>query len=66
VLDYEVTLPANTTATLYLPASRLEGVFEDGKPLAKVRGVKVLGFENQRAILELGSGSYRFTSLVTP
>ncbi|MCX8156692.1 MAG: glycoside hydrolase family 78 protein [Verrucomicrobiae bacterium] len=66
LFEYEVTLPANTTATLHLPANRLEGVLESGKPLNKARGVKVLGLENQRAVLELGSGSYRFTSVVTP
>lgn len=66
IFDYEVTLPANTTATLYLPANRLEGVFESGKPLSKARGIKILGFENQRAILELGSGTYRFATLLQP
>lgn len=66
LFDYAVTLPANTTATLYLPANRLNGVFEGGKPVAKARGIKVVGFENQRAILELGSGAYRFSSLITP
>src|SRR6185369_11283184 len=43
--ELETTLPANTTATLYVPATIVDKVTEGGKALAKVRGVKFLRME---------------------
>ncbi|MHB8970526.1 MAG: family 78 glycoside hydrolase catalytic domain [Pirellulaceae bacterium] len=60
--DLEVTIPANTTATVYLPASDAKSVREGGKPLAQALGVKFVRMEGDRAVLTVGSGSYRFTS----
>ena len=52
--DWQIKLPANTTATVYVPATSLETV--------KAKGVKASRFENGRAIFELGSGKYHFVS----
>lgn len=60
--DLDVTIPANTTATVYLPAQNADSVLEGGKPLAQANGVKFVTMEQGRAVLEAGSGSYRFTS----
>ena len=60
--DLEVTIPANTTATVYLPARDANSVREGGKPLAQAPGVKFVRMEDDRAVLEVGSGSYQFTS----
>jgi alpha-L-rhamnosidase len=59
-LTYEATVPANTTVTLYLPASSLKDIRESGKPVKKVKGLKFLRFENDRAVFELGSGDWAF------
>ncbi len=56
------TVPANTTATVYVPAASAGQVTEGGKPLAKVDGVKVLRTENGRAVLAVEAGTYRFQS----
>ncbi|MHB0955409.1 MAG: family 78 glycoside hydrolase catalytic domain [Pirellulaceae bacterium] len=60
--DLQVTIPANTTATLYLPAQDAGKLREGGKPLAQAQGVKFVRMEGDRAIVTIGSGSYRFTS----
>jgi alpha-L-rhamnosidase len=52
--DWQIEIPPNTTATVYVPATSLETV--------KVKGAKALRFENGRAIFELGSGKYHFIS----
>ena len=60
--DLQVTIPANTTATVYLPAKNLKSVREAGKDLAAVAGVKSAKMEANRAVLEIGSGDYHFVS----
>jgi alpha-L-rhamnosidase len=64
VLTYEATVPANTTATLYLPASSEQSVKESGKRVQNLAGIKFLRFESGRAIYELNSGIYTFTSTI--
>ncbi|MCX6899584.1 MAG: family 78 glycoside hydrolase catalytic domain [Verrucomicrobia bacterium] len=63
-LTLNVTIPANTTATVLVPAKSADAVTESGKPLAKAPGVKFLRMEGDRAVLELEAGSYRFCLLV--
>ena len=58
--ELEVTIPANTTATVYLPARDAASVTESGKELAQAQGVKFLRTEGDRVVLAVESGSYRF------
>ncbi len=58
----DVAIPANTTATVYLPAKPGSRVLEGGQAIERVRGVKFLRQEGDRALLEIGSGKYRFES----
>ncbi len=60
-LTYRATVPANTTATLYLPAPASAAVREGGKPAGEAAGVRFLRHENGRAVYQLGSGSYVFS-----
>jgi len=57
-----VTIPANTTATVYVPARSAEVVTESGKPAAKSQGVKFLRMDNDRAVFAVESGQYAFIS----
>jgi alpha-L-rhamnosidase len=59
----EVSIPANTTAKVYLPARDVAQVTEGGKAVARVASVKFLGMEEGRVVLEVGSGQYKFTSV---
>ncbi|MEI7901354.1 MAG: family 78 glycoside hydrolase catalytic domain [bacterium] len=61
-LKLEVTIPANTTATVYVPAADAAGVTESGKPAAQAAGVRFLRVENGAAVYAVGSGQYRFAS----
>lgn len=63
--ELNVTVPVNTTALVYVPARSAETVTEGGKALDQAEGVKLLRMEGDRAVLEVGSGSYRFTSAVS-
>ena len=60
--ELAVTIPANTTATVYLPAAKAETITESGQPLAKVSGVNLLRVENGIAVIAIGSGNYQFMS----
>jgi hypothetical protein len=57
-----VTIPANTTATVFIPAASSETVTEGGRPAAQSGGVKFLRMENDRAVFEIESGAYTFGS----
>ena len=57
-----VTIPANTTATVYVPTAKPESVAETGIPAAMSEGVKFLRMEAGKAVYEIGSGDYVFTS----
>jgi alpha-L-rhamnosidase len=56
----DVTVPANTTAKVYLPAEDAARVTEAGKPAAEAEGVKLLGKEPGAVVFEVGAGQYRF------
>jgi alpha-L-rhamnosidase len=57
-----VTIPANTTAAVYVPAKDAESVTESGRPAAASEGVKFLQMEAGRAVYQVGSGNYEFVS----
>ena len=62
-ITYDCTIPANSTATLYLPvANENTTVFEGSLPANEAEGVEYVGFENGCRVYRLGSGSYRFTT----
>ena len=60
--ELKVEVPANTTGTVYLPTRDADQITESGKPLAKVKGVKLLRVEGDRAVLAVESGQYRFSA----
>ena len=57
-----VTIPPNTTATVYVPAGSAESVTESGRPAASAEGVSFLRMDAGEAVWAVGSGNYRFTS----
>jgi alpha-L-rhamnosidase len=58
----EVTIPANTTATVYVPTTAAANIRESGQPIDNVRGVKFLREESGYAVYAVGSGQYDFVS----
>lgn len=61
-LHMKVTIPANTTARIHVPAKDASSVTEAGKPVSQSKGIKPLGMENGAAVFEAGSGTYLFRS----
>lgn len=57
-----VTIPANTTATVHVPASKAEDVTEGGMAAGDARGVTFLRLEDGAALYAVGSGDYTFRS----
>jgi alpha-L-rhamnosidase len=58
----EVKVPANTTATVWLPARAAAGVTESGHKVSEVAGIKQLRTESGAVVLEVPSGTYSFQS----
>jgi alpha-L-rhamnosidase len=61
-ISLDVVIPANTTATVYLPAADAQTVTESGRPLAKALGVKLLRMKDDCAVIAVTSGTYHFVS----
>jgi alpha-L-rhamnosidase len=62
--NLNLEIPANTSATIFLPAIDSVTITESGEPLAKVAGIKLLRRQGNLTVLEAGSGNYRFESLM--
>lgn len=64
--ELTATLPPNTTATLYLPTKNAATITEGERRLDRAEGIEFLRMEGERAVVRIGSGSYRFVSEVGP
>jgi alpha-L-rhamnosidase len=56
----DLTVPANTTAEVRVPAANRFAVTEGGKPIGDVADVKFVRVEDGDVVLEVGSGDYAF------
>jgi alpha-L-rhamnosidase len=59
-IELAVTLPANTTSTLALPAKAVAAITENGGTLDRALGIRSARLAGPNVILEAGSGSYDF------
>ncbi len=64
-LALDVTIPANTTATVFLPARAPAAVTEDGIPIARAPGLSSARRSGDQVVVSVGSGSYRFRCRMT-
>jgi len=55
-----VTIPPNTTATVWVPMAQGATLTESGRPLTSAKGVGVARHESGCAVLSVGSGQYHF------
>lgn len=62
LLSWQISVPGNTTAVLYVPASAAGDVKEGGVPAAHAEGVRFVKMENGCAVFEVGSGNYSFAT----
>jgi alpha-L-rhamnosidase len=59
-LIFDVEIPSNTTATIYIPANKTDDVSESGSALAAAKEIQVAGTEKEYVVLKTGSGKYHF------
>ena len=59
---WDIAMPANTTATVYVPTLDKEEVLEGGHSALKAEGLKFIRWEDNLAVFEIKSGNYSFSS----
>ncbi len=73
VLEWNISIPANTTATVYIPAQNMEAVTEAGGSLSATEGMKIIKWEAGHhgdpvgwgnLIVQVPSGNYQFKSII--
>lgn len=61
--SWKITVPANTTAQVYLPGNN---ILENGKSPDNVQGITYKGASEGKTIYTIGSGDYEFSSILKP
>jgi hypothetical protein len=56
-----IDIPANTTATIYLPSTFSSIIMENEKNIKGRTDLRIDGFEKNKTKISVGSGSYHFT-----
>lgn len=59
-LDWQIEIPANTTARVYVPVSDGDIVLEGRQPATEALGVSLIGREADAAVYQVDSGIYQF------
>jgi alpha-L-rhamnosidase len=62
MLDTEI--PANTKGVIYIPASNAESLTESSKQISELKEITMTGREGNYIVLQVGSGTYHFVSLL--
>ncbi len=57
----DVEIPANTSATIYIPAAATDAVSENGEALSSSKSIHVERTEDGYVVVTAGSGIYHFT-----
>ena len=65
-LCLRVVVPANTTATVFVPNAKLAEIRESGHPAVKATGVASFSQTSTGADFDVESGEYVFTSPIKP
>ena len=58
--ELDVTVPGNTTATVYVPTQRDNSAMEGGQLASSADGVRYLGHEAGCDVFRVGGGTYQF------
>lgn len=62
--DWEVAIPANTTALVFVPARDLATIREGNRPVEEAEGIKLLRQDPDAVVLQVESGDYRFQAML--
>jgi alpha-L-rhamnosidase len=61
----ELTIPANTHATIHLPAKNEKDIVEGGTKIHNLEGITLKRYDKNIAIIEIPSGEYKFESNIS-
>jgi alpha-L-rhamnosidase len=61
---WRITIPPNTTATVFVPTTDVASVRESGQGAAGAANVKYVRSDSSSAVYEITSGSYEFQSIL--
>jgi alpha-L-rhamnosidase len=61
----DITIPANTTAAVYVPTVDSDSVMEGGKPASSVKDIQYLRNEGGYAVFAVQAGRYHFVSMLS-
>ncbi len=61
-ITFNVTIPPNSTATVFVPTKQLRSITENKVKVAGNKAYKFIRMEGDAAVFELGSGAYSFQS----
>lgn len=64
--NFDIGIPPNTTARVFIPAKSIKDVLESGRPASEAEGVVFLGQDGNSVELSVESGWYRFMSSTVP
>jgi alpha-L-rhamnosidase len=62
IFEWNITIPANSTATIHIPAKSEDDVMEGSEKALLSEDIQFIQFENERAVFKLVSGTYQFVS----
>lgn len=62
MFSWNITIPGNSKAMIFIPANAKSDVTENGEKAANANGIKFLRMEQGRAVFEVRSGEYYFKS----
>jgi alpha-L-rhamnosidase len=61
-INFDVTVPGNSTATVYIPSKNKDSIMEGDQKIDLLNEAKFLRIEDFYAVYQVGSGSYHFKS----
>jgi len=62
--ELTVEIPANTSATIYIPAEYGTNIKESGKPVTEQNDITISKNNSRHSILEVSSGTYHFSCTI--
>lgn len=60
--EWNISIPANTSATVHIPANSIEEITEGGTAISNNNEIKFIKAEDGEVVLEIPSGDYSFVS----
>lgn len=58
--EWKISIPANTSATVYIPANSIEEIVESGAAITTNKDIKFIKEDDGAVVLEVPSGNYTF------